>query len=154
MLGAVVIKYGLGVADLAGSGGWDARQLGDATCSTKRADRRFTVVPFCSNATLTVVCFVMGDVHLTVQARGTVALPPAVRRRHGLDGPGAQVRLVERDDGVIELHPLVAVPADQAWFWSERWQRMEREADDDVAAGRVVVTDGPDEFIGELDSDR
>ena len=28
------------------------------------------------------------------------------------------------DDGHVELIPVVAVPADQAWFWSERWQAM------------------------------
>lgn len=94
----------------------------------------------------------MAEFHLTVQGRGTLALPTEIRRRHRLDEPGAQVRLVERDDGVIEMHPLVAVPADQTWFWSERWQRMERQAEADAAAGRVVVTDGPDEFLDELDT--
>ncbi|MFN2496051.1 MAG: hypothetical protein ABR608_09110 [Pseudonocardiaceae bacterium] len=94
----------------------------------------------------------MSEYHLTVQGRGTVALPAEIRRRHRLDEPGAQVLLVEREDGVLELHPLVAVPASQAWFWSERWQRMERAADADVAAGRIVVTEGPDEFFDELDS--
>ena len=34
------------------------------------------------------------------------------------------------------------MPADQAWFWSQRWQQMEREADEDIAAGRTVVVDG------------
>ncbi len=96
----------------------------------------------------------MAEFHLTVRARGTVALPPEVRRRHRLDDPAAQALLVEREDGVIELHPLVAIPADQIWFWSDRWQRMERAADADVAAGRTVVTDGPDEFLDELDSAR
>ncbi|MQA13758.1 MAG: AbrB family transcriptional regulator [Pseudonocardiaceae bacterium] len=94
----------------------------------------------------------MSEFHLTVQGRGTLALPSELRRRHRLDEPGAQVRLVERADGVIELHPLVAIPADQAWFWSERWQQMERAAEADVAAGRVVVADGPDEFLDELDT--
>jgi len=63
------------------------------------------------------------------------------------------VRIVERDDGVIELHPVVSVPASQAWFWSERWQALEREADADVAAGRTSVSNGPDQFLAELDSD-
>lgn len=94
----------------------------------------------------------MTDYHLTVQGRGTVALPADVRRRHRLDQPGSQVRLVEREDGVIELHPLVAVPADQAWFWTERWQQMEREAAADVDAGRLSRSDGPDRFLEELDS--
>jgi bifunctional DNA-binding transcriptional regulator/antitoxin component of YhaV-PrlF toxin-antitoxin module len=52
----------------------------------------------------------METTFLTVQSRGTLALPPDLRKRHGLDEPGAQVEVVERDDGVIELHPFVAVP--------------------------------------------
>lgn len=81
---------------------------------------------------------------LTVQSRGTVALPADLRRRLHLDQDNAQIRLVEREDGVIELIPVVSVPADQAWFWSERWQAMEREADADVAVGRTTVVDGLD----------
>ena len=92
-----------------------------------------------------------GETFLTIQARGTVALPPRLRRRLGLDRPGAQLRLIERSDGVIELRPVVPIPSDQAWFWTARWQQMEREADADVAAGRVVATDGPDAFLAELD---
>lgn len=87
---------------------------------------------------------------LTVTRRGVLALPAEIRRRHGLDRPGAQVELAEREDGVIELRPHVAVPADQAWFWSERWQAMEREADADVEAGRTQVFDGAEEFAADL----
>jgi len=89
---------------------------------------------------------------LTVQSRGTVALPADLRRRLHLDQADAQIKLIEREDGRIELVPVVAVPADQAWFWTDRWQAMEREADGDVAAGRVTVVEGPDELIEHLDS--
>jgi bifunctional DNA-binding transcriptional regulator/antitoxin component of YhaV-PrlF toxin-antitoxin module len=89
---------------------------------------------------------------LTIQSRGTVALPADLRRRLHLDQADAQIKLIERDDGRIELVPVVAVPADQAWFWTDRWQAMEREADADVAAVRVVVVDGADELIAHLDT--
>lgn len=79
---------------------------------------------------------------LTIQSRGTVALPADLRRRLHLDQANAQIKLVEGEDGRIELIPVVAVPADQAWFWTDRWQTMEREADVDVAAGRTTVVDG------------
>lgn len=91
------------------------------------------------------------EYHVALQSRGTLALPASLRRRHHLDEPGAQVRLVEREDGVIEMHPLAAVPADQRWFWTERWQRMEREADVDVAAGRVRTHEGVEDLLGALD---
>lgn len=84
---------------------------------------------------------------LGIQRRGILALPADLRRRHNLDKPGAQVRIVEREDGVLELHPLTAVPADQAWFWTQRWQQMEREADADVAAGRVSTHDTVEELL-------
>lgn len=88
---------------------------------------------------------------LTVQSRGTVALPADLRRRLHLDHPDAQVKLIEHDDGAVELLPVVVVPADQAWFWSERWQAMEREADADVAAGRMTVVEGVEGLIDHLD---
>jgi hypothetical protein len=91
------------------------------------------------------------EYHIALQARGTLALPADLRKRHHLDDPGAQVRILERQDGVIELHPLSAVPADQRWFWSERWQRMEREADEDVAAGRVRRYNDVDDLLAALE---
>ncbi len=41
--------------------------------------------------------------------------------------------------------------AGQEWFWSERWQRMEREADEAIAAGRVEHFDDLDSFLAGLD---
>jgi hypothetical protein len=47
-------------------------------------------------------------------------------------------------------HRDAAVRADQAWFWSERWQQMEREVDDDVARGEVRQFMGSDDFLTAL----
>jgi len=92
----------------------------------------------------------MKTYHVSVQSRGTIALPADLRRRLHLDEPGAQVRIVEHEDGKLELQPMLPIPADQAWFWTERWQAMEREADEDIAAGRVSRAMDIDEFIEHL----
>lgn len=84
-------------------------------------------------------------------SRGSITLPAEVRHRHRLDEPGAQVEIVERGDGVIELHPLLAHRADQAWFWTERWQTMEQEAEGDIAAGRIETFESTDEFVADLE---
>lgn len=84
-------------------------------------------------------------------SRGSITLPAEVRHRHRLDQPGAQVEIIERDDGVIELHPLLPHRADQTWFWAERWQTMEQEAQDDISAGRVETFDSTDEFVADLE---
>jgi len=50
------------------------------------------------------------------------------------------------EDGAVVMRPLVMDP-DQAWFWTEEWQEGEREADRDIAEGRVS---GPFETAEEL----
>lgn len=89
---------------------------------------------------------------LTVQGRGTVALPAALRKRYHLDQPGAQVEVTEREDGVLELRPAVAVPAAEAWFWSEQWQAGEREVDAHLSRGEVTVSDTVADFLADLDA--
>jgi len=89
---------------------------------------------------------------LAVQRRGVLTLPPDLRRRHHLDQPGAQVGIIERDDGVIELHSHVPVPADQQWFWSDAWQEGEREVNQHVERGEVTVHDSADAFRAHLES--
>ena len=77
--------------------------------------------------------------------RGTITLPKAMRRGATL----FEARV--REDGIVELIPQQAIDATQAWFWSERWQRMEREADADIAAGRISAYEDPVALIAGLD---
>jgi len=89
--------------------------------------------------------------YVAVQARGVVALPAEVRRRLHLDEPGAQVEITERDDGVLELRPSLPIPANQRWFWTERWQDREREVDAHVAAGEITVHEDGAALLDHLD---
>lgn len=56
---------------------------------------------------------------------------------------GAAILLEEISDGRID--------PEQAWFWTQEWQQREREADDDLAAGRVTRFENDDEFLAALD---
>ncbi|MDA8398332.1 MAG: AbrB/MazE/SpoVT family DNA-binding domain-containing protein [Actinomycetota bacterium] len=87
---------------------------------------------------------------MAVQKRGLIAIPVELRARYHLDEAGAQVEFVERDDEIV-LRTHVAVPADQAWLWGHTWREMEREANDDIAAGRVESFNGTEEPLAELD---
>mgnify|MGYP005846590403 CR=1 FL=1 len=63
----------------------------------------------------------------------------AVARSKGYDSAEAYVRaLIEQDT------------ADQAWFWTAEWQAKEREADEDLAAGRYKDFDTMDDFLADL----
>lgn len=90
--------------------------------------------------------------YLGVQAKGTISLPADIRRRLHLDEPGAQVELIEQEDGTLRLRPTLPVDAEQRWFWTERWQAMEREVDNQYANGKGSVHDSSEEFLQHLDS--
>jgi len=83
-----------------------------------------------------------------VRGKGQVTLPDALRERmHIAEGDELAVR-VTGDRMVME--PLHVIPPDQSWFWSERWQRMEREAQADIDAGRVEKYATAEEAIASL----
>jgi len=41
--------------------------------------------------------------------------------------------------------------SDQAWFWTDEWQKKEREADEDAAAGRLSGPMTGSELVAELE---
>lgn len=84
----------------------------------------------------------------TVRARGTITLPAELREQLDLQ-EGDQVAFELRDDGLI-VTPVAVVPRQQAWFWSREWQEAEREADEDIAAGRFTRFESDDEFFAAL----
>ena len=84
-------------------------------------------------------------------SRGSITRPAHGRHRYRRDEPGAQVEVVERDERLIELHPLLAPGADQAWFWTKRWQEMESAAEEDIAAGRVATFESAEEYAADLE---
>ena len=56
---------------------------------------------------------------------------------------GAAILLGEIGDGRID--------PEQAWFWTREWQTREREADEGVAAGRVMRFASDGELLAALD---
>ncbi len=85
-----------------------------------------------------------------VTRNGQITIPAEVRRELGIEeGDYMEVTM---KDGVIVISPAQVVDRSQAYFWSKRWQREEREADEDIGAGRVRVFDDVDSLIADLDS--
>jgi hypothetical protein len=39
----------------------------------------------------------------------------------------------------------------QGWYWSARWQQMEKEADEDISTGNVRRFDDFESFFADLD---
>jgi AbrB family looped-hinge helix DNA binding protein len=50
---------------------------------------------------------------------------------------GDEVEFAITESGQVMLRGMTSVPADQAWFWDHEWQRGEREASGQIAAGQT-----------------
>ena len=69
-----------------------------------------------------------------VKPKGQITLPSEIRRALGVS-EGDTLSFQLRSDGTVVLESVKLIPSDQAYFWSERWQKMEREAEAELAAG-------------------
>jgi len=83
---------------------------------------------------------------------GQITLPaPARRALRVAEGDYVEVRVTE--DSIV-LTPKKLVDQSQAYFWSPEWQAAEREASDDIAAGRVHAARDVEALFAQLDKAR
>lgn len=84
-----------------------------------------------------------------VRNRGQWTIPAEIRRVARIEeGDVLEAEIVQ--DGIL-LRVRKVIDASQAWFWAPEWQRGEREADADLAAGRSDRYEGDQEFLAALD---
>ena len=55
------------------------------------------------------------------------------------------------ENNKIIMEPQVVIPKDQAYFFTPEWQKDEKEAEEDIKAGRVTKTKDLDELFDILD---
>ncbi len=84
-----------------------------------------------------------------VRSKGQLTIPPEVRRAARLE-EGDPVEFEVIADGIL-LRPKKVIDASQAWFWTPEWQAKEREADEDIAAGRGERFESDEEFLAALE---
>ncbi|WDL99816.1 AbrB/MazE/SpoVT family DNA-binding domain-containing protein (plasmid) [Alicyclobacillus sp. ALC3] len=76
--------------------------------------------------------------------RSQLVLPKAIVDAMKLEeGTEFEVQIV---DGRIVMEPMLSIPRSQAWFWSDEWQKREREADEDARAGRMTTIRNAEEL--------
>jgi len=82
---------------------------------------------------------------------GQITIPAAIRQALNIqEGDFIEVSMVD-DKVVLTLKQVV--DKSQAYFWTEDWQAAEREADEDIRAGRVQAFEAVDELLADLESE-
>jgi AbrB family looped-hinge helix DNA binding protein len=85
-----------------------------------------------------------------VTRHGQITLPRSVRGQLNIE-EGDFIE-IEVQGGRAVLTPKRLVDKDQAYFWSPQWQAAEREAEEDIKAGRVKTFSSVEELMEDLDS--
>ena len=83
-----------------------------------------------------------------VTRHGQITLPASVRKELGIEeGDLVEIEIV--DERAV-LMPKKLVDKGQAYFWTKSWQEAEKEAGEDIKAGRVKTFDSAEELIKDL----
>jgi AbrB family looped-hinge helix DNA binding protein len=85
---------------------------------------------------------------IQIRKKYQITLPKSVRQDLRLSE--GDLMAIEVRDHELVLRPQQLVDRDQAWYWSPEWQAAEREADQDIKAGRTVRFADADEAISFL----
>ena len=83
----------------------------------------------------------------------SVTIPKSVREKYPFPLEVGDRVMVSLHGNEIIIKPVKEIPADQAWFWTERWQEGIKEAEKDVKTGRFKIFDSADELVEELDEE-
>jgi len=72
---------------------------------------------------------------IQVRKKAQLTIPQSVRQKLGIEeGDFLDVRV---RSGEIVLKVKKLIDKEQAWFWTNRWQQGEKEAEENILAGRV-----------------
>ena len=80
-----------------------------------------------------------------IRKKAQLTLPLSIRQKLGIEeGDFVDVQI---KNGNIVLKVMKLVSKEQAWFWTERWQRGEKEAEENIRTGRVQKFSDADDAI-------
>jgi antitoxin PrlF len=86
-----------------------------------------------------------------IRPKAQLTLPEEIRRVLHI-GEGDEVEFAVHDDGTVTLRGYVSIPTDQAWFFTPEWLAGEREATQEIAAGRGTAHESAKDMFHHLDS--
>jgi AbrB family looped-hinge helix DNA binding protein len=86
-----------------------------------------------------------------LRVKGQVTVPVEIRNILGAEEGDELVFMVD-ENGRVFVERVQIIPPDQAWFWSERWQRLEREVQQDIANQKTHQFDTPEDAVKYLNN--
>jgi len=81
-----------------------------------------------------------------LRGRGQITLPPEIRKKLKV-GEGDDVLFFVNEKGQIVIDQVRIIDPEQAWFWSERWQKAIKESMGDLENGNFVEFEDMDKAV-------
>jgi len=85
-----------------------------------------------------------------IRAKRQITLPSELADELHLE-EGDLLMFEATREGIL-IRPQKYIDATQAWFWTPKWQAMERQADEDLRAGRYREFDSDEGFRESLEA--
>lgn len=83
-----------------------------------------------------------------LRGRSQITIPKNIIETLGLkEGDNLNIEI---ENGKIIVKPVVMVPKNQAWFWTDEWQLAEKEVDEDIKAGKIKTASNIDDLMKDL----
>lgn len=87
---------------------------------------------------------------LKVRPNGTITIPAKWRKILGISGSSYIQAEMDETRKQIRLEKVRLISDDQAWFWTQEWQQMEKEADEDIKKGKIKTFKSIEDLIADL----
>lgn len=83
-----------------------------------------------------------------IRARAQITIPAEILKKLNLkQGDNLEVDI---EGGHIVLRPVIAVPKEQAYFWSSQWQDEEKQVQDDIKNNKINCAQTKDDLFKDL----
>ncbi len=89
----------------------------------------------------------------TLRRKNQVTLPSEITRALHVQ-EGDEIEFSVTPEGEVVLRGLTVIPSDQRWFWTEEWQRGEREANEQIRAGEGETFMNPEDMFADIEGER
>jgi len=86
-----------------------------------------------------------------LKQKSQVTIPKEIVKKMNLK-VGDKLEVIEQD-GKLIITPVIIVPKDQAWYYTDKWQSMEKTVDEQITQAQIHQANSKEELLRGLGLD-
>lgn len=85
-----------------------------------------------------------------IRERSQITLPNDIVKKLNLR-TGDNLEITTEEDRII-IKPVLVIDRSQSWFWTEEWQKKERDVEEEIKQGKINKAKDVEDLIKKLES--